>query len=253
MRVLTKGEAHVVELVRVNRYPAAVAVLVALPRLERFHALVECVPHLGSFGEVLRADVKRSTTAEEAVATLVALEGAELVEADGITEAAMASALEERWAPPPPPQTAPAFVHDLLAAVAAAEGEQALAEQFAAIRDGAAHVAEVAAHADVADADALVAAVQNAASEVGGAAAERVTDPEAAARAWKRSVDGDGRSGVWLTVRVPTELAARVEAAVDLLPRATAPASGWSRSAAIREALAAGLDVLERKARRRQT
>jgi hypothetical protein len=253
VRVLTKGEAQVVGLVRANRYPAAVAALVALQRLERFRALVECVPHLGSFAEVLRAEVKRSTTAEEAVATLVALEGAELVEAEGVTEAAMAAALEERWAPPP--QTAPAFVQTMLAAVAAAEGEQALAEQFAAIRDGATHAAEVAAQVDAtaAEADALVAAVQNAAADVGGAEAERVTDPEAAARAWKRSADGDGRSGVWLTVRVPTELAARVEAAVDLLPSATAPASGWSRSAVMREALVAGLDALERKAKRRRT
>ena len=260
MRVLTKGEAQVVGLVEGNRYSAAMQELVRLSRPSRFRALVGCVPHLGSFGEAVRAQVKvAAPTPEEAAATLVALDAAEQVEAECVTADAMFAALTAHWkagggdkVPTPAPEPPP-FVEGMLEAVAAAEGEQALAERFTAIREGASHAAELRTRADVSDAEAeaLVAAVQNAALVVGGAAADAVTDTEAAARAWKRSAEGDGRSGVWLTVRVPTELAARVAAAVELLPPATAPASGWSRSAAIREALAAGLDVLERRAKRR--
>jgi hypothetical protein len=248
------------ELVVGNLYSYAVKQLVLLPRLSRFRALLWCVPHLGSFGEEVRATAKFvAPTPEEAAATLVALDAAEQVEAECATADAMMAALTAHWkvgggdpVPTPAPEPPP-FVEGMLEAVAAAEGEQALAERFTAIREGASHAAELRTRADVseAEADALVAAVQNAALVVGGAAADAVTDTEAAARAWKRSAEGDGRSGVWLTVRVPTELAARVNAAVDLLPPATAPASGWSRSAAIREALAAGLDVLERRAKRR--
>ena len=260
MRRLTHSEARVVELVEANRYSAAMQELVRLSRPSRFRALVGCVPHLGSFGDAMRAQVKvAAPTPEEAAATLVALDAAEQVEAECVTADAMLTALTAHWkagggdkVPTPTPEPPP-FVEGMLEAVAAAEGEQALAERFTAIREGASHAAELRTRADVSDAeaDALVAAVQNAALAVGGAAADAVTDTEAAARAWKRSAEGDGRSGVWLTVRVPTELAARVAAAVELLPPATAPASGWSRSAAIREALAAGLDVLERRAKRR--
>lgn len=245
-----------VQLVEANRYSAAVQRLVQLPRASRFRALVECATYLGSFGEAVRSQAKGfAPTTEEATATLVALDAAEQVEAECVTAEAMLEALEAHWkadnggpAPTPAPEP-PQFVVGVLAAVAAAEGELALAERFTAIREGAAHAAELRTRADlsVAEADALVAAVQEAALAVGGAAADGVTDPEAAERAWKRS----GREGVWLTCRIPDTLAGRLDAAKALLPQDAAPGGGWSRSAVVRAALVAGLDVLERKARRR--
>lgn len=256
MRRLTKSEAQVVGLVAANRYSAALQGLVKLPRLSRFCALVGCIPYLGSFGDAVRAQVKvAAPTAEEATATLVALDAAEQVEAECVTADAMREALEAHWkadnggpAPTPTPEPPP-FVASVLQAVAAAEGELALAERFTAIREGAAHAAELRTRADVsaAEAEALVAAVQEAALAVGGAAADGVADPEAAERAWKRS----GRDGVWLTCRIPDPLAARLDAAKALLPQDTAPGGGWSRSAVVRAALVAGLEALERKSKRR--
>lgn len=243
-------------MVELNRYSAALQVLVQLSRPSRFRALVGCIGFLATFAESVRAQVKAAApTAEEATATLVALDAAEQVEAECVTAEAMLEALEAHWkagnggpAPTPTPEP-PQFVVGVLAAVAAAEGELALAERFTAIREGAAHAAELRTRADLSatEADALVAAVQEAALAVGGAAADGVADPEAAERAWKRS----GREGVWLTCRIPDTLAERLEEARVLLPQDAAPGGGWSRSAVVRAALVEGLTVLERRARRR--
>ena len=58
------------------------------------------------------------------------------------------------------------------------------------------------------------------------------------------------RGGVWLTVRVPDALAARLNNAGILLREDTAMPAGHTKSSVLRAVLMVGLDAVERKARK---
>lgn len=262
------------ELVDANRYSEAVRELQALPREARLGALLRCRDYLASFGERVRAEAARcAATPEDALDTLLALEGAELVAADAASVATVREGLRLRWsdawqpvakAPPvlavvqieAPPvlAEAPATVAAVLELVGAEVAQQGLVERFQAISDGAAHAWSVA-EADAlsaAEADALLAAVQAEAMRVGGDAADAV-DGEAARVAYHKAkaAKREGKpAAIYLTLRVPQSLADRLDAAAALLPGDAGPPAGWGRSAVHRAVLVAGLDALERKAKR---
>lgn len=262
------------ELVDANRYSEAVRELQALPREARLGALLRCRDYLASFGERVRAEAARcAATPEDALDTLLALEGAELVAADAASVATVREGLRLRWsdawqpvakAPPvlavvqieAPPvlADAPPTVAAVLDLVGAAMAQQALADRFQAISDGAAHARSVAEAEglSIAEAEELMAAVQAEAMRVGGSAADAV-DGDAARAAYHKAkaAEREGkRGGAFLTLRVPQALADRLDAAAALLPSEVAPPAGWVRSAVHRAVLVAGLDALERKAKR---
>jgi hypothetical protein len=289
--------AAVGKLVDANRYAEALRELQALPRERRLQALMGCRYYLGTFAECVRADVQRiAATREDALDTLLALEGAELVDAGAATLAKVREGLQLRWsgkwqageAEAPPVQVespsnlavvqvespsnlavvqadapsnlavvqadAPPTVQQVVELVGAEVAQQALADRFQAISDGAAHAQAVieAEALSIAEADALVAAVQAEALRVGGAAADGV-DGDAARAAYRKAKAAEReskRAGVFLTVRVPQALADRLDAAAAMLPDDTAPPAGWGRSGVLRAAIVAGLDALERKAKR---
>lgn len=272
--------AKVGKLVDAGRYSEAVAELQALPRMARLAALLRCRDYLASFGERVRAEAPRcAATPEDALDTLLALEGAELVEAEAASVATVREGLRLRWSDAWPmvpseaaepdamqpvaeaPATvsvvqaeAPATVAAVLELVGAEVAQQGLVERFQAISDGAAHARSVAvAEAlSAAEADALLAAVQAEAMLVGGDAADGV-DGEAARVAYHKAkaAKREGKpAAIYLTLRVPQSLADRLDAAAALLPGDAGPPAGWGRSAVHRAVLLVGLDALERKAKR---
>ena len=283
--------AKVGKLVDAGRYSEAVAELQAMPRMARLAALLRCRDYLASFGERVRAEAPRcAATQEDALDTLLALEGAELVEADAASVATVREGLRLRWSdawPMVPSEAAepdamqpvaeapsklavvqveappvlavvqaeaPATVAAVLELVGAEVAQQGLVERFQAISDGAAHARSVAvAEAlSAAEADALLAAVQAEAMLVGGDAADGV-DGEAARVAYHKAkaAKREGKpAAIYLTLRVPQSLADRLDAAAALLPGDAGPPAGWGRSAVHRAVLLVGLDALERKAKR---
>jgi hypothetical protein len=274
--------AKVGKLVDAGRYSEAVRELQELPRMARLEALLRCRDYLASFGERVRAEAARCAAApEDALDTLLALEGAELVEAEAATEAVVREGLLLRWSdawqPVAPPvqvespsnlavvqaespsnlavvQVESPSVLAVLELVGAEVAQQGLVDRFVAIGDGAAHARAVA-EADAlsaAEADALMAAVQAEAMLVGGDAADGV-DGEAARVAYHKAkaAKREGKpEPIYLTLRVPQSLADRLDAAAALLPSDAGPPAGWGRSAVHRAVLLVGLDVLERKAKR---
>ena len=263
--------AKVGKLVDAGRYSEAVRELQELPRMARLEALLRCRDYLASFGERVRAEAARCAAApEDALDTLLALEGAELVEAEAATEAVVREGLLLRWSDAwpsvaeAPPELAAgkadatptvlAVLQDALELVGAEVAQQGLADRFVAIASGAAHARAVAdAEAlSAAEADALMAAVQAEAMLVGGDAADGV-DGEAARVAYHKAkaAKREGKpEPIYLTLRVPQSLADRLDAAAALLPSDAGPPAGWGRSAVHRAVLLVGLDVLERKAKR---
>lgn len=272
--------AKVGKLVDAGRYSEAVRELQELPRMARLAALLRCRDYLASFGERVRAEVLRcAATPEDALDTLLALEGAELVEAEAASVATVREGLRLRWSdawPMVPSEAAepdamqpvaespsslavvqaeaPATVAAVLELVGAEVAQQGLVERFQAISDGAAHARSVAvAEAlSAAEADALLAAVQAEAMLVGGDAADGV-DGEAARVAYHKAkaAKREGKpAAIYLTLRVPQSLADRLDAAAALLPGDAGPPAGWGRSAVHRAVLLVGLDALERKAKR---
>jgi hypothetical protein len=269
--------AKVGKLVDAGRYSEAVRELQELPRMARLEALLRCRDYLASFGERVRAEAARCAAApEDALDTLLALEGAELVEAEAATEAVVREGLLLRWSDAwpsvaeAPPELAVVQVESpsnlavvqvespsvlaVLELVGAEVAQQGLVDRFVAIGDGAAHARAVA-EADAlsaAEADALMAAVQAEAMLVGGDAADGV-DGEAARVAYHKAkaAKREGKpEPIYLTLRVPQSLADRLDAAAALLPSDAGPPAGWGRSAVHRAVLLVGLDVLERKAKR---
>jgi hypothetical protein len=265
--------AKVGKLVDAGRYSEAVRELQELPRMARLEALLRCRDYLASFGERVRAEAARCAAApEDALDTLLALEAAELVEAEAATEAVVREGLLLRWsdawpsvAESPPVQVeSPSnlavvqvespSVLAVLELVGAEVAQQGLADRFVAIASGAAHARAVAdAEAlSAAEADALMAAVQAEAMLVGGDAADGV-DGEAARVAYHKAkaAKREGKpEPIYLTLRVPQSLADRLDAAAVLLPSDAGPPAGWGRSAVHRAVLLVGLDALERKAKR---
>jgi hypothetical protein len=263
--------AKVGKLVDAGRYSEAVRELQELPRMARLEALLLCRDYLASFASQVRADAKRmAATPEDALDTLLALEAAELVEADAATEAVVREGLLLRWSdawqPVAPPvqvespsnlavvQAEAPSVLAVLELVGAEVAQQGLADRFVAIASGAAHARAVAdAEAlSAAEADALLASVQAEAMLVGGDAADGV-DGEAARVAYHKAkaAKREGKpEPIYLTLRVPQSLADRLDAAAALLPSDAGPPAGWGRSAVHRAVLLVGLDALERKAKR---
>lgn len=276
--------AKVGKLVDAGRYSEAVAELQALPRMARLAALLRCRDYLVSFGERVRAEAPRfAATPEDALDTLLALEGAELVEAEAASVATVREGLRLRWSDAWPmvpseaaepdamqavaeapatvsvvqaeaPATLAAVLQDALELVGAEVAQQGLVDRFVAIASGAAHARAVAdAEAlSAAEADALLAAVQAEAMLVGGDAADGV-DGEAARVAYHKAkaAKREGKpEPIYLTLRVPQSLADRLDAAAVLLPSDAGPPAGWGRSAVHRAVLLVGLDALERKAKR---